>query len=124
MCISTTEVMRIGQIDTGTAQHPDMGAAEHGVIERIRYRRCAEGATMAKRGTKLTLALEAESRAHQQLVNISEELKTVYMAGQEPDDDEMMRLHQAYAALLGAARAVYAAVGGEQAMSSRKRCAA
>jgi cell fate (sporulation/competence/biofilm development) regulator YlbF (YheA/YmcA/DUF963 family) len=79
---------------------------------------------MSRHGAKLTLALEAETRAHQQLVNISEELKTVYMAGQEPDDDEMVRLHQAYAALLGAARAVYAAVRDDQAMSSRKHYAA
>lgn len=50
---------------------------------------------MARHGSKLAPALEAESRAHQHLVNIGEELKKIYMAGQQPDDDEMLRLHQA-----------------------------
>jgi hypothetical protein len=79
---------------------------------------------MAKQGAKLISALEAETRAHQQLVNIGEEIKTVYMAGQQPDDDEMLRLHQAYEALLAAARAMYEAVYDEQVMVTRKRYAA
>lgn len=78
---------------------------------------------MARPGSKLVSALEAEARAHQQLVNIGEELKTVYMAGQQPDDDEMLRLHQAYDALLAAARSMYAAVYDEQVMVTRKRAA-
>lgn len=78
---------------------------------------------MARQGSKLVLALEAEARAHQQLVNIGEELRTVYMAGQQPDDDEMLRLHQAYDALLAAARNMYAAVFEEQVMVTRKRAA-
>jgi hypothetical protein len=78
---------------------------------------------MAKQGSKLILALEIEARAHQQLVNIGEELRTVYMAGQQPDDDEMLRLHQAYDALLAAARNMYAAVYEEQVMVTRKRAA-
>ena len=78
---------------------------------------------MARRGSKLVLALEAEARAHQQLVNIGEELRTVYMAGQQPDDDEMLRLHQADDALLAAARNMYAAVYEEQVMVTRKRAA-
>lgn len=69
---------------------------------------------MARQGAKLVSALEAEGRAHQHLVNIGEELKTVYMAGQQPDDDEMLRLQQAYDALLAAARNMYAAVLDEQ----------
>ena len=79
---------------------------------------------MARQGSKLISALEAEARAHQHLVNIGEELKTVYMAGQRPDDDEMLRLHQAYDALLAAARNMYAAVYDEQVMVARKREAA
>jgi cell fate (sporulation/competence/biofilm development) regulator YlbF (YheA/YmcA/DUF963 family) len=79
---------------------------------------------MARQGSKLVSALEAEARAHQHLVNIGEELKTVYMAGQQPDDDEMLRLHQAYDALLAAARNMYAAVYDEQAMTARRRAAA
>jgi hypothetical protein len=78
---------------------------------------------MARLGSKLVSALEGEARAHQQLVNIGEELKTVYMAGQQPDDDEMLRLHQAYDALLAAARNMYAAVYDEQVMVTRKRAA-
>jgi hypothetical protein len=78
---------------------------------------------MARSGSKLVSALEAEARAHQHLVNIGEELKTVYMAGQQPDDDEMLRLHQAYDALLAAARSMYAAVYDEQVMVTRKRAA-
>ena len=78
---------------------------------------------MARLGSKLVSALEAEARAHQQLVNIGEELKTVYMAGQQPDDDEMLRLHQAYDALLAAARNMYAAVYDEQVMVTRKHAA-
>ena len=78
---------------------------------------------MARQGSKLVSALEAEARAHQHLVNIGEELKTVYMAGQQPDDDEMLRLHQAYDALLAAARNMYAAVYDEQVMVTRKRAA-
>jgi hypothetical protein len=78
---------------------------------------------MARPGSKLVSALEAEARAHQHLVNIGEELKTVYMAGQQPDDDEMLRLHQAYDALLAAARSMYAAVYDEQVMVTRKRAA-
>jgi hypothetical protein len=78
---------------------------------------------MARPGSKLVSALEAEAHAHQQLVNIGEELKTVYMAGQQPDDDEMLRLHQAYDALLAAARSMYAAVYEEQVMVTRKRAA-
>jgi hypothetical protein len=35
---------------------------------------------MARQGSKLVAALEAEARAHQHLVNIGEELKTVYVA--------------------------------------------
>jgi hypothetical protein len=58
---------------------------------------------MARQGLKLISALEAEGRAHQHLVNIGEELKTVYMAGEQPDEDEMLRLHQAYDELLAAA---------------------
>lgn len=68
---------------------------------------------MARQEANLISALEAEARAHQQLVNIGDELKTVYMAGQKPDDDEMLRLRQAYEALLGAARAVHAAAYDE-----------
>jgi hypothetical protein len=79
---------------------------------------------MARQGAKLISALEAETCAHQQLLNIGEELKTVYMAGQQPDDDEMLRLHQAYDALLAAARAMYAAVYDEQVVAMRKRRAA
>ena len=79
---------------------------------------------MARQGSKLVLALEAEARAHQHLVNIGEELKTVYMAGQQPDDDEMLRLHQAYDALLAAARSMYEAVYDEQAIATRRRQAA
>jgi hypothetical protein len=78
---------------------------------------------MARHGSKLVSALEAEARAHQQLVNIGEELKTVYMAGQQPDDDEMLRLHQAYDALLAAARNMYAAVYDEQVTITRKHAA-
>ena len=78
---------------------------------------------MARQGSKLVSALEAEARAHQQLVNIGEELKTVYIAGKQPDDDEMLRLHQAYDALLAAARNMYAAVYDEQVMVTRKRAA-
>ena len=78
---------------------------------------------MPRPGSKLVSALEAEARAHQHLVNIGEELKTVYMAGQQPDDDEMLRLHQAYDALLAAARSMYAAVYDEQVMVTRKRAA-
>ena len=78
---------------------------------------------MARLGSKLVSALEVEARAHQQLVNIGEELKTVYMAGQQPDDDEMLRLHQAYDALLAAARNMYAAVYDEQVMVTRNRAA-
>ena len=76
---------------------------------------------MAKQVAKLMLALEAEARAHQQLVNIGDELKTVYMAGQQPDDDEMLRLHQAYEALLASAKAVHAAAYDELSLVSRKR---
>ncbi|HJT12456.1 MAG TPA: hypothetical protein VJ790_07550 [Dongiaceae bacterium] len=79
---------------------------------------------MARQGSKLVSALEAEARAHQHLVNIGEELKTVYMAGQQPDDDEMLRLHQAYDALLAAARNMYVAAYDEQAMTARRRAAA
>lgn len=82
-----------------------------------------DGATMARQGSKLARALEVEARAHQQLVNIGEELRTVYMAGRQPDDDEMLRLHQAYDALLAAARSMYAAVYGEQVIVTRKRAA-
>ena len=79
---------------------------------------------MARQGSKLISALEAEARAHQQLVNIGEELKTVYMARQQPDEDEMLRLHQAYDALLAAARNMYAAVYDEQVMiATRDRAA-
>ena len=79
---------------------------------------------MARQGAKLTLALEAEARAHRQLVNIGDELKTVYMAGQKPDDDEMSRLRQAFEALMGAARAVHAAAHDELTLVPRKRGAA
>jgi len=64
---------------------------------------------MAKQAAKLIVALEAEARAHQQLVNIVEELRTVYMAGENADADEMHRLGRAYEALLMAAKAVHAA---------------
>ena len=82
---------------------------------------------MVRQGAKLVSALEAEGRAHQHLVNIGEELKTVYMAGQQPDDDEMLRLQQAYDALLAAARNMYTAVYDEQVkqlMTARTRHAA
>jgi hypothetical protein len=78
---------------------------------------------MARQGSKLVAALEAEARAHQHLVNIGEELKTVYVAGQQPDDDEMLRFQQAYEALLAAARNMYAAVYEEKVMATRKRAA-
>lgn len=79
---------------------------------------------MARQGSKLISALEAEARAHQQLVNIGEELKTVYMARQQPDEDEMLRLHQAYDALLAAARDMYSAVYDEQVMMTTRDRAA
>jgi hypothetical protein len=79
---------------------------------------------MAKQGAKLTSALEAEARAHQQLVNIGAELRTVYMAGEKPDDDEMQRLRQAHEALLRAASAVHAAAHVELVLASRKPRAA
>jgi hypothetical protein len=85
--------------------------------------RC-EGDSMARQAAKLISALEAESRAHQQLVNIGDELKTVYRAGQTPDEDEMLRLRQAYEALMGAAKAVRAAAYDELTLVSRKRRAA
>jgi hypothetical protein len=65
---------------------------------------------MAKQGDKLISALEAEARAHQQVVNIGDELKTVQKARQQPDEDEILRLHKACAALVEAGRAVEAAV--------------
>jgi hypothetical protein len=77
-----------------------------------------EGATMARQGDKLASALEAEARAHQRLVNIGEELRTVQKARQKPDDDEMLRFDQAYAALLLAAMSVHAAVRSKQLASS------
>ena len=61
---------------------------------------------------KLTLALEIEARAHQQLVNIGDELRTVYSAGETPDDDEILRLRQVYEALMKAADAVLTAAHG------------
>jgi len=79
---------------------------------------------MTRQVAKLVSALEAEARAHRQLVNIGEELKMVYMAGQKPDDDEMQRLRQAHDALLGAASAVHAAAHGELALALRKHRAA
>jgi hypothetical protein len=78
---------------------------------------------MARQGLKLISALEAEGHAHQHLVNIGEELKTVYMAGEQPHEDEMLRLHQAYDELLAAARNMYAAVYDEQVMAIRGRAA-
>ena len=75
-------------------------------------------------GAKLVSALEAEARAHQRLVNIGEELKTVYMAGQLPDDDEMLRLQQAYQAFMEAGRSVRAAVYNKQVGATRRRFAA
>ena len=75
---------------------------------------------MARQGDKLTSALEAEARAHQQLVNIGDELRTVRKARQKPDDDEMLRFHQAYEALLTAAMSVHAAVCSGQAASRRR----
>ncbi len=79
---------------------------------------------MARLAAKLISALEAEARAHQQLVNIGDELKTVYMAGQKPDDEEMLRLRMAYEALLGAAGAVHAAAYDELTSGTRQRRAA
>lgn len=73
---------------------------------------------------KLISALELETRAHQQLVNIGNELKTVYSAGEKPDEDELLRLHQAYEALLGAANAVFAAAHQDLAPALRRRRAA
>ena len=79
---------------------------------------------MVRQGSKLISALESEARAHQHLVNIGEELKTVYMAGLRPDDDEMLRLHQAHDALLAAARNMYAAVYDERVVATGRRQAA
>ena len=79
---------------------------------------------MAKQGARLVSALEAEARAHQQLVNIVQELKTVYMARQMPDEDEMLRLQDAYRALIEAARSIRAAVYNEQVVATRCRFAA
>ena len=79
---------------------------------------------MAKQGARLVSALEAEARAHQQLVNIVQELKTVFMARQMPDDDEMLRLQEAYRALIQAARSIRAAVYNEQVVAMRSRFAA
>ena len=78
---------------------------------------------MARQGGTLISALEAEVRAHQQLVNIGDELKTVQKARQEPDEDEIFRLHKACEALVQAGRAIEVAVNAEL-MSRRKRTAA
>jgi len=79
---------------------------------------------MARQAAKLMMALETEARAHQGLVNIGDEIKTVYMAGQQPDEDEMLRLRQAHDALVEAAKAVHAAVHAEPIVASRRRRAA
>ena len=94
-----------------------------GPLTTIKENFAEDGATMARQGSRLAQALETEARAHQQLVNIGEELRTVYTSGQQPDDDEMLRLHQAYDALLAAARNMYAAVYEEQVTGTRKRAA-
>ena len=78
---------------------------------------------MAKQGDKLISALEAEARAHQQVVNIGDELRTVQKARQQPDEDEILRLHKACAALVEAGKAVEAAVCSEL-MTPRKHRAA
>jgi len=75
---------------------------------------------MPKQGEKLISALEAVARAHQQLVNIGNELRTVQMARQRPDEDEMRRFHQAYYALVEAAMSVHTVVCAEQAISCKK----
>jgi cell fate (sporulation/competence/biofilm development) regulator YlbF (YheA/YmcA/DUF963 family) len=111
--------MRIGQIDIAKAQRPDVAAASTKPLSAPE-----RGATMARQAAKLVSALEAEAHAHQQLVNIGDELKTVYMAGQEPDEDELQRLEQAHDALLGAAKAVHAAAYDELALRQRKLCVA
>lgn len=76
---------------------------------------------MTKLAAKLTSALELQTRAHQQLVNIGEELKTVIQAGVAPDDDEVLRLHKAYDALLAAARGMMAAAQEDMACAPRSR---
>jgi len=75
---------------------------------------------MTRQAAKLVLALELEARAHQLLVNIGAELRTVYCAGEEPDDEEMLRLRQAYEALLAAANAVMSAAHEELVPTSRR----
>jgi hypothetical protein len=81
-----------------------------------------KGATMARPGDQLTSALEAEVRAHQQVGNIGD-VKTVRKARQQPDEDEILRLHQACEALVQAAKAIEAAVCAEL-MTPRKHKAA
>ena len=78
---------------------------------------------MAKQGDKLISALEAEARAHQQVVNIGDELRTVQKARQQPDEDEILRLHKACTALVEAGKAVEAAVCAEMMMSRRHKAA-
>lgn len=65
---------------------------------------------MAIDADKLTSALELEARAHQELVNIGEEFKTIHHAKRKPDEDEIRRLRKACQALVDAGKAVDAAI--------------
>ena len=78
---------------------------------------------MARQGDTLISALDAEVRAHRQLVNVGDELKTVQKVRQEPDEDEIFGLHKGCEALVQAGRAIEAAVNAEP-MSRRKGTAA
>jgi uncharacterized protein YgiM (DUF1202 family) len=59
------------------AKLPDSAATSVELLSNIPL---SGEATMARQGSKSVAALEAEARAHQHLVNIGEELKTVYVA--------------------------------------------
>ena len=76
---------------------------------------------MARQGARLILALEAEARAHRQLVNIGEELKTVYMAREMPDDERCQGCNKAYRDFIDAGRSVRTAVYQEQVVAARRQ---
>lgn len=61
---------------------------------------------MAIDENKLASALDAATKAHQDLVNIGDEFKAIHRAKREPDESDIRRLHEACRAFVEVGKAV------------------
>ena len=86
---------------------PEVQAPATGALLRGEVAGLKEGEIiMAIDENKLASALDAATKAHQDLVNIGDEFKAIHRAKREPDESDIRRLHEACRAFVEVGKAV------------------